>query len=190
MIQCGRALIKSPRVRRLGKPHQFPIEVMAKLVAERREECPERGDPFLDRRPHPHANQLLFEMVVPKKLGSQAVLPDFERTRPKHPNVRRRDAIVAGRRTKELKTCLPHRWRLLRAERLLDGTGRRAEAIVGGQFHTGELVAPQVLGPKPIRFRKTVRDHRVWPIPSVHPMAHTSTLSADDIMAAILHATR
>src|ERR1035441_8323319 len=63
VVECGGTLVKSPRVGSVPESQPFAVEVVAKLVAERREKRAERGDSLLDGRAHPNADQLLFQMV-------------------------------------------------------------------------------------------------------------------------------
>ena len=54
--------------------------MMAELVAERTQEGAKRGDFVSNRRPHPHANEQRFGMVIAEKLEC-AALSNPERSR-------------------------------------------------------------------------------------------------------------
>jgi hypothetical protein len=47
---------------------QFKIQAMAELVAERAQECSERGNVFEDRSAQPHADELRLGVVVAEQL--------------------------------------------------------------------------------------------------------------------------
>ena len=79
VVECGGTLVKSPRVGSIPESEPFAVQVVAKLVAERREKRADRGDSLLDGRAHPDADQLLFQMVVPEKLRRPTVFPHAQR---------------------------------------------------------------------------------------------------------------
>ena len=72
---------------RVLESEPFAVEVVAKLMAERREKRAERGDSLLDGCAHPDADQLLFQMVVPEKLRRPTVFPHAQRTGCQDPNL-------------------------------------------------------------------------------------------------------
>src|SRR5215471_9447489 len=55
VVQRRGALVESARMRRFRKSEPFAIQMVAKLVAERRKKRPKRGHTFLNRRTHPDA---------------------------------------------------------------------------------------------------------------------------------------
>jgi hypothetical protein len=89
---------KIPACGSVPESEPFAVEVVAKLVAERREKRADRRDSLLDGRAHPDADQLLFQMVVPEKLHRPTVFAHAQRTGCQDPNLWPCDAIESGRR--------------------------------------------------------------------------------------------
>jgi len=67
VIEHASPFIETPRVPRVHKAELLNIEMMAKLVAERAEECTEGRDFLANCRSHPHANQHGIRGVVAEK---------------------------------------------------------------------------------------------------------------------------
>jgi hypothetical protein len=67
VIEHACPFIETPRVPRVHKAELLEIEMMAKLVAERAEECTEGCDFLANCRSHPHANQHGIRGVVAEK---------------------------------------------------------------------------------------------------------------------------
>ena len=83
VVQRSGALVKTACMPRVRKSEPLKIEVVAELVAERAQECSERGDLSPHRRPHPHPNYHAFGSVISKKLYSP-VFANSQRPRCKH----------------------------------------------------------------------------------------------------------
>jgi len=66
MVERTCSLIESPRVPRVAEPKFLEIKMVAKLVAERAQECAEGRDLFANCSPHPRADHHGFGIVVPE----------------------------------------------------------------------------------------------------------------------------
>ena len=68
MVESSGPAVEPASVPRIVKPELLIIEMMAELVAQGAQECPEGSDFLPHRRSHPHADQHGFGRVVAEKL--------------------------------------------------------------------------------------------------------------------------
>ena len=92
VVQRSGALVKTACMPRVSESEPLEIEMMAEFVAERAQECSERGDFSPHRRAHPYSDQHAVGSVVAKKLSSP-VFTNSQWSRCKHADTTGLDVV-------------------------------------------------------------------------------------------------
>jgi hypothetical protein len=132
------------------------IEVMAKFVAKRAEECPERCHVFSNRRPHPHADRHRIGVIISKQL-TRRMLAHPQRPRRQHAHPAPRHLVKISRALNELLARPPHVARHSIAHRLLDGPRDSRQSFIRRQR---QRLYPVAFEECPVLSRRRVRQHR------------------------------
>ena len=66
VVKESGTLIKAASVRGVPKAEKLEIKLMAKLVAQRAQKRPKRGDLLAHRGPHPDTNNVFLRLIIPK----------------------------------------------------------------------------------------------------------------------------
>jgi hypothetical protein len=85
MVKRSGSLVEAASVPRVRESETLKIQMVAELVTEGAEECPEGRDLLADSRPHPHADQHGFWSVVSEQFA-RPVFTDSKRSGSKYAN--------------------------------------------------------------------------------------------------------
>ena len=157
MVKRSGPLVETARVPRISKREAMKIQVMAKFMAKRAEECPKRRNVLPDRGPHPHANRHRIRMIIAKQLG-RGTLAHPQRSRRKHAHPAPRHAIKVPGALHEFLARPPHIARHPVADRDLDGSRDARQSLVRRQR---QRLHPVAFKEWPVFLsRRRVRQHR------------------------------
>jgi hypothetical protein len=159
VIERRGTLVKPPGVRRIPKPEELAVKVMAKLAAQRRKKSAVGGHSLPDGCAHPNANQLPLKLIVSEELSCAAIFSDSQGTSGQDPNLWYGNRVEIGCRAKKFGARLLDRCTPFSAEGVLNSHGRCADAIIGWQVKPTKLIALLIFGSKLHLFGKPIRQH-------------------------------